>query len=101
MRSIWGSSFTTLVLQSEDFQPREGGGRSLGNGGPLKLLQSFTTLVLQSEDFELRGGTCVGAGAGYLFVLGNCRLSSISIYRPYITHVCMYVHIHKDIYISR
>ena len=44
------------VLQSVDFQPREGGGRFLRNDGPLKLLQSFTTRVLQSEDFQPREG---------------------------------------------
>ena len=47
---------TTRVLQSEHFQPREGGGRFLGNDGPLKLLQSFTTRVLQSEDVQRREG---------------------------------------------
>ena len=30
-------------VQSEHFQPREGGGRFLGNDGPWNLLQSFTT----------------------------------------------------------
>ena len=49
-------SFITLVLQSEDFQPREGWERFLVNDGPLKLLQSFSIRVLQNEDFQPREG---------------------------------------------
>ena len=45
-------SFTTRVLQTEHFQPREGWGRFLGNGGPLTLPQSFTTRLLQNKHFQ-------------------------------------------------